>query len=320
MSRPARRGVIIFFHDNNITLKAEDATLEDICDAVGNLAGVKIIVDDILLDENISVDVKKDSVEELLKTIVSKIPFARHLKIMKNGEEEEEVVSYFVIFKKDAKAKEVPTEYINKKRGLQEAFAAKHNASKISGKLSVSGMFKLTDSVPYDLPNELLNFSEYLIEENKALLNLEKVTLKINRVGNDYIDYNQYHNDVVIDNLRSYAFQVKMIKKDGERFIVISNNTIPEVNTSVQPKITEEEAVKLVLETIRKAEKNSKLYLNDEVIPESIELKIMPRLDSEIDKIVEKFKNMSLYWSVRIDFYSYYVDAKTGTIYKEKSL
>jgi hypothetical protein len=319
MGQRNQRGVILFFNENDIELKTNETSLEDICDAIENLTEIKIIIDDILLYKRVSIDVRKKNVEELLISIVKKIPFARYIKILKS--EEQKDLECFIIFKKAEDAKEAASEYYSIKSGLQEAFTAKHNALKMSGKLSISGVFKPTGFIPYKLPKELKRFANYFLEENKILLNLTDVTLKVSRIGNEYINYKQYYKDVLIDNLRSYAFQIKYFEKDEGPLIMISNNTIPNINISVQPKITEEEAVDIVVNAIRKFEKNSKLYTKEEeVIPESIELKILPQLGIEADGIIEKFKAISLYWSVNIDFYSYYVDAKTGTVYKDKSL
>jgi hypothetical protein len=318
MAGDKAKGVVIFFKEDKIVLKTNNTRLEDICDAVENLTGIRIIVDDILLNKSVSVDIGRKRVEDLLIKIVEEVPFARFIKILKSEEQKE--LLYFIIFKKSKDSKEIDNEFYDKKDGLQKAFLAKYNGLGMSGRLSISGTFKLSGAMPYKLPMEIKRFAEDFMESNNVLLNISDITLKVKRIKDNFIDYKQYYKGVLIDNLRSYALQVKYVEKEDGLHIIVSNNTIPKINISVQPKITEEEAVKLVVNEIRRLEKNSMLYAKEDVIPESIELKILPQLEIETDKIIEKFKTMSLYWSVNIDFYNFFVDAKTGKVYKAKYL
>ncbi len=318
MGNRPQKGVILFFSESNIVLKTNNTRLEDICDAVSSLTGINIIVDNAFLDKSITVDINEKGITALLERIVKVVPFARYLQILKSDKERE--LQYFIIFRKAKESKEIGTILYSMKEGLQKAFLSKHNATRMSGKLSISGTFRQAVPIPYDLPGEIKRYAFDFLENNRTLLALNDVALAVKRIGKDFIDYEQYYKGVVIDNLRSYALQVKSIRRDGSFIIVISNNTIPDINISVQPMIPEEKAVQLVIDEFNKLPQNSGLYGPEGLIPESVELKILPRLDIKTDMIIEKFKTMALYWSVNIDFYNFYVDAKTGAIYKVKTL
>lgn len=319
MGDSSQRGVVMFFHENKIVLKTHNTNLEEIAAAIENLTGIKIVVDDILLYKRITIDTTKKDIEGLIYTIVRKIPMARYTKIV--SDDEKKTLQQFIIFQKAKGADEIEKEYLSIKRGLQNAFVAKHKALKVSGKLSISGIFKLNGTTVYKLPRDMGKFAKHFLDENKELLSIKHVNLKVKRYGDDYINFGQYYKDIVVDNLRSHSLQIRYLTKEDGHYIMIANNTIPNMlEISVQPKITKSEAIGLVVDEIRKLKKNSKLYLKEEVMPESIELKILPWLDIETDTIIERFKTMSLYWSVKIDFYSYFVDAKTGKVYKDKSL
>ncbi len=318
-SRPQQRGVIIFFNSSGIVLKANKTRLGDIAETLENLAGVKVTVDDSIRNNKITADLKEKNIEELLKKIVGKVPLARYIKIA--GSDKEKKLENFIIFKKSREASEINIGMNNLNDGLKVAFLSKHNALPVSGKLSTSGTFKVSKSSRYIFPDDIKPFAADFINSNRTLLNLQDVSLRIKKLGREFVNYEQYFNGVVVDNLRSYAFQARCIKDDDGSFsILISNNSIPNISISVQPKISEESAVELVLTEIRKLGDNRELYTGHKVIPEAVELRILPQLDIEADRIIEKFKTMALYWSVNIDFFNYYVDAKTGKVYKSNAL